>query len=177
MNNRYRYIDGGKTCEVFFKDESSFLIDAEDLAKISEISWFKGKRGYPIGHTSRKLKDGHKTIPVHKKILALTESCDVDHISGNKMDNRKSNLRICTHQQNMFNQKMRSTNTSGFYGVSFHSSAGKYEAYIHVNGKKHYLGIYGSLKDAADARDRAAVRFFGKYAKLNRDLEVYAHEV
>jgi len=99
------------------------------------------------------------------------EGSDVDHISGDKLDNRRGNLRICSHQQNMFNQKMRCTNSSGYYGVSRSSKTGKFEAYLHIDGRKKYLGTYDSAEQAAVARDAAAVRFFGDYARLNKNEE------
>lgn len=167
MKNKYEFSEDGSRCEIFFHDGSSFLIDSEDLERVSGLTWMRGKRGYPIAHTSRKLPGGVKTIPVHKLLLSPPEGYDVDHISGDKMDNRKCNLRVCTHQQNMFNQKLRNTNNTGYYGVSFMRNCGKYEAYINLDGRKKYLNIYGTAAEAANARDAAAVMLYGDYARLN----------
>jgi hypothetical protein len=170
LNNKYTISEDGSRCEIFFHDGSSFLIDSEDLDKISHMTWFRGKRGYPVAATSRKLPGGRRNVSVHRLLLSPPQGYDVDHISGDKLDNRKSNLRICSHQQNMFNQKMRSTNSSGYYGVSYMKNCGKYEAYIHFNGRKNYLGIFDTVSGAAAARDAAAKRLFGDYARLNAEL-------
>jgi len=95
---------------------------------------------------------------------------DVDHVSGNKMDNRRANLRVCSHQQNMFNQKMRNTNSTGYYGVSKMKNTGRYGAYIHYDGKKKYLGTYPTAEEASVARDRAAASLFGEFARLNQEV-------
>ena len=92
---------------------------------------------------------------------------EVDHINGDKMDNRRCNLRICTHQQNAFNQTRRSTNTSGFIGVSPVKDAPFYEAYIHLHDRKHHLGTFSDPKQAARTRDAVARLVFGEYARLN----------
>lgn len=124
-----------------------------------------GKRGYPVTHIKRK------TCPLHRVLLDFPYGNDVDHISGDKLDNRRANLRVCTHRENMRNQKMRNTNTSGYMGVSYLRCAGKYEAYVHCDGKKHYLGLFASPREAALARDRAARTLFGQYARLNLPQE------
>ena len=67
----------------------------------------------------------------------------------------------------MFNQRLRSNNTSGYIGVSLMKNVGQYEAYLHFNGKKIYLGLHDDPVDAAIARDRAAKKYFGEYASLN----------
>jgi len=95
---------------------------------------------------------------------------DIDHISRDRLDNRKQNLRLCTHQENTFNQKMRVTNSTGLIGVSFMKNAGAYESYIHYNGKKYYLGLFKDKKEAAIERDKAAMKYFGAYANLNFPL-------
>ena len=167
MRNDYRFSEDGKSCMIFFIDGSSFIIDRSDFEAVSGHTWSKSKRGYPVMKTSRSSPEGQKTITLHRFLMQPPPNYDVDHISGDKMDNRRCNLRICSHQQNMYNQKMRNTNTSGYYGVSLIKSVGRYEAYIHHCGKKIYLGIFPTAEDAACARDRAAYRLFGKYAKLN----------
>ncbi len=77
---------------------------------------------------------------------------EVDHINGNKSDNRWRNLRHVTHACNMQNQKMYSTNTSGFTGVSYRKRSGKWEAGIMVRQKIIYLGAHDDVISAALAR-------------------------
>ena len=120
MNNKYKMSPDKSYVEIFFSDGSFFIIDTCDFDEISKHSWYKGKRGYPICNTSRKSETGHKKVPVHKLILGNISELEVDHISGDKMDNRRKNLRVCTHQQNMFNQNKRKTNTTGYIGVCLH---------------------------------------------------------
>ena len=108
-----------------------------------------------------------KKVPVHKLILGNISELEVDHISGDKMDNRRQNLRVCTHQQNMFNQNKRKTN-NWYIGVCLHK-CGRYEAYINVGGVKKYLGLFDTATDAAKARDQAAMIWFGDYARLNME--------
>lgn len=124
--------------------------------------------------TSRKSLEGQKTITLHRFLVTSPPEYDIDHISGDKMDNRRKNLRICSHQKNMFNQKLRSTNSSGYTGVSFSKSAGKFEAYIHYCGKKINLGLFATAKEGAIARDKAALQYFGEFAKLNFPQDVVA---
>ncbi len=167
MKNFYELSEDGSYYRIFFKDGAFFLIDAGDFDFVSERTWFHGKRGYPVSHTSRKSPEGQKTEPLHKYLLRPDDGFDVDHISGNKLDNRRRNLRVCSHQQNMFNQKLRETNTTGYRGVSYSKNAGKYEAYISRDGRKIHLGLFVSAEEAAEVRDNAAVRLFGEYAGLN----------
>ena len=167
MKNRYSFSEDGKTCSIYFINGEHFVIDACDFNLVSQFTWWLGKRGYPVAKTSRKSKEGHKSITVHSLLLRPVPGFDVDHISRDKMDNRRVNLRRCTHQQNMFNQRMKKTNTSGYSGVSRIKSCGKYEAYIHRDGKKHYLGLYETAQEAAKARDAAAKIMFGEFVRLN----------
>ena len=92
---------------------------------------------------------------------------EIDHINGDKLDNRRRNLRLCTHQQNAFNQKRRRTNTSGYIGVSYARGRGCFEAYIHHHGRKHHLGVFPDALLAARTRDCVARLLFGEYARLN----------
>ena len=172
MKNEYRATSNGNCYRIYFLDGSFFIIDATDFPAVSEFTWALGKRGYPVAHTSRRAEGGHRTFPLHRFLMNPEDGYDVDHISGNKLDNRRVNLRVCSHQENMFNQKMRCTNSTGYYGVSRMKSTGRYEAYIHCDGKKKYLGTYLTAEEAASARDQAAARLFGTFARLNGNQEV-----
>lgn len=86
-------------------------------------------------------------------------SNQIDHINGVRSDNRISNLRCVTNADNGKNQKRRSTNTSGVTGVWKSKQKGKYVAEILVNGKKHHLGTFDLLEDAARARKEAERKF------------------
>ena len=159
MSNPYRMTDKGYGVAEF-KNGDAFLFDKIDLPLIKRHTWYLGKRGYPATHYRGR------TVVFHRLLFPEADG-EVDHINGDKMDNRRSNLRICTHQQNAFNQKRRCTNTSGFIGVSPVRDAPFYEAYIHLHGKKHHLGTFSDPKQAARTRDAVARLVFGEYARLN----------
>jgi hypothetical protein len=92
----------------------------------------------------------------------------IDHCNGDKLDNRRCNLRDATTSQNKANEGLRKNNTSGFKGVYWSKWAGKWMAGIKVNYKRIHLGYYMRKVDAARAYNRAARRYFGKYAQLNK---------
>ena len=139
----------------------AFLFDIGDYEVVKRYRWHLSKRGYITTKIHRR------NVPLHQLLIESEKGFDIDHISRNKLDNRRSNFRVCTHQQNSFNQKIRNTNTTGFMGVSLMKRTGMYEAYIHHNRKKHYLGLYSTALEAAKTRDNAAMRLFGEYANLN----------
>ena len=87
----------------------------------------------------------------------------VDHINLNPLNNRKSNLRICTKQQNEMNRPTRSHNTSGVTGVSKHKQTNKWRAYIEYNQKYIHLGLFNTKEEAIKARKEAELKYFGKY--------------
>lgn len=88
----------------------------------------------------------------------------IDHINGDKGDNRISNLRLCTMSENMRNAKKRKTNTSGVIGVWFDRRSGKWQAEILVNYKKTYIGSFSDLGDAASARREAEIKYHGEFS-------------
>lgn len=167
MDNSYTLSDDKSFYKIYFHDGRYFMVDKEDFELVAARSWSLGKRGYPVSHRSRRNPEGPKTQCLHRYLLAEAIGQDIDHISGNKLDNRRSNLRVCTHQQNMFNQKIRNTNSSGVSGVSYHKQAKKYEAYIHFSGKKINLGLFGKFEDACKARTIAAKKYFGEFVRAH----------
>lgn len=95
----------------------------------------------------------------------------VDHINLNGLDNRRGNLRLCTDGQNKANGRIRRDNTSGYRGVYWNASANKWQAYISVNSKRLYLGVFSDPWDAAVAYNDAALKHFGEFARINQFKE------
>lgn len=137
------------------------FLDAQDLPLIDAYIWAIRHRGYAA------CKAGGKSILLHRLIMSPKPGELVDHITGNTLDNRRANLRICTSAQNSKNQLLRVDNTSGFKGVRRHTSGAKWEALIKHNGKRHYLGLFDDPRVAAHAYNRAAIQLHGEFACLN----------
>jgi hypothetical protein len=130
----------------------SFLFDKESHVLIKEYTWHINSEGYVI--SSRKDNNGNiKEIKMHRLLLFVPNDMEVDHINRCKHDNRKSNLRVCTHQQNLLNQ--------GQKGYSYRTKNRKFEARIKVDGKIKYLGQFATESDARKAFENAMTKFYG----------------
>ena len=111
---------------------------------------------------SVKIYDGTKKI-LSRWILNLEDpDLEVDHINGNPLDNRRRNLRIVSHQENMFNKKEYANNTSGVKGVHLNKK-GIWVARIQVNGERLFLGSSKDKKVAEKLRLEAEKKYFKKY--------------
>ena len=148
-------------CYAYTNDGTKFIFDICDANVVNRQGWHLSRRGYVAGKEKRRER------PLHKMLLQVDSGFDIDHINRDKLDNRRSNLRVCSHHSNCLNQSKRSTNTSGYMGVSFSKNMKKFESYIHHNGVKKSLGFFTSPEEAAICRDVAAKRIFGKYCYLN----------
>lgn len=149
------------------------LIDDKDYNKINMLKWvIKVKSGYPIAVSPYYDKNSKNTryINMARYLMDVTDKkIDIDHKNGNTLDNKRStNLREGTHQENMFNQKIKSNNTTGYKGVSFDSKRNKFRAYIVHNYKQIFLGYHRSKKKAALKYNNKAIELFGEFALLNK---------
>lgn len=154
------------TCISYTNKGEIFLVDIEDFDKIKDFCWHFDSQGYVT--TSVSTDGKQKKIRLHRLIMDFPDEM-VDHIHGSesRYDNRKSNLRECTNQENQFNRGADKRNKLGIKGVSKTTHGNKYQARIQIDGKLKYLGSYPTIKEAADAYDIAALKYFGEFAFLN----------
>lgn len=153
--------------KIMVGDDKVMLIDGRDHQRIKHLKWHLHSSGYICRAVWRENNRKQGCVFLHREVLPCPEGKVVDHINGNKLDNRRHNLRLATHSQNCANSVIRQDNTSGYIGVSAVSNSNKWRAYVRNNGKPLYLGLFNSKEEAATTRDKKALELFGEYAKLN----------
>lgn len=143
------------------------MIDASDVELVDSFNW-QALVGSHAVYAQRIDRSGSKkkTIRMHRVISGAGHGLEVDHINGNGLDNRRSNLRVATHQQNLQNQRISKTNNTGFKGVSWHKTARKWRARITVSGKETHLGFFPSLEAAHAAYAIASSRMHGDFGRV-----------
>lgn len=140
------------------------IVDDEDFEHLNQWKWFAFK-----DHNSfyAHRRDGNSIVRMHRFLLSPKKDEVVDHINRNGLDNRRENLRLCSHSENVRNSAKHIKSTSKFKGVYLPSGRDKWRAVIRINGKKKSLGTFASELEAAIAYNNAALKYFGKFAYLN----------
>lgn len=143
-----------------------FYFDLEDYELIKDYCWHSDNKGY-IKTTIHESKGVKHDLFLHRLVMGLPNSeLYVDHKRGEntRHDNRKSNLRIATHSQNMMNKNRIKSNKSGVTGVYWSKLKQRWVASITANKRKIYLGQYINFDDAVKARKEAEEKYFGEFA-------------
>lgn len=149
------------------------LVDDDDFERVNQFRWHitDTKNEKYTRYAVRTVRYGprkegkQKRILMHRFILGVDSP--IDHANGNGLDNRKSNLRPCTVNENNTNTRMRCTNHSGYRGVSFDPDTGAWISQIRINGKEVYLGLFDYPVDAAIVYDCAARKYHCEFATTN----------
>lgn len=142
-------------------------IDIEDAERVGQFNWFY-KKGY-AARSSRALEGSYCHQYLHRFINNTPDGFETDHIDGDPLNNRRTNLRPVTRTQNLQNMRKRKTlSSSKFKGVYFDRHYKQpWKAQIAAKGERIYLGNFPSEEAAARAYDYAAGHVFGEYARLN----------
>ena len=146
------------------------IVNAVDYDWLMQWKWSAQWNKYTKSFYAvrREYRDGKETaILMHREILGLPRKSDGrcgDHINHQTIDNRRSNIRIATRSQNLQNQLIRSNNTSGYKGVSYHKPSRKWLAHIGINGRLRHLGGYSTREEAAEVYRKAASELYGEFA-------------
>ena len=145
-------------------DGTRFLFDTDLFDRIRDTKWYRNYR--KPGSRKLYLVD-RKGNFLHRVITGCPEGYEVDHISLDTLDNRMSNLRIVTHQQNQINHSLQRNNSSGVSGVDFYTKNEKYRARIKVSHQEIHLGYYDEFEEAVQARNVGMEYMFGEYGRYN----------
>lgn len=142
------------------------FVDEDDYAWLSGFRWYFAN-GYARATLPRETGGGRHFM--HHLLLPRTDGFLVDHINGNRLDNRRANLRLATPQQNQHNKakQQASATTSLYKGVSREDGRATWRAQVWHNGRPHFTGRYASELEAARAYDAVALALFGEFARLN----------
>jgi hypothetical protein len=152
--------------EIPLTQEKFALVDDEDYEFLMQWKWyFEGRYARATNKQILPIKSKYMHRLIMRNIALNGES--IDHINGDKMDNRKSNLRVCDKSKNMMNKGALKNNKSGFKGVHFDKTRGKYKVSIGFDGKTKCIGRYDDIIEAARAYNEAALKYHGEFAHLN----------
>ena len=137
------------------------LVDNEDFSYLSQWSWCYNK-----GYAVRSLNPGK--VRMHRLINNTPDGFVTDHIDHNKLNNQRINLRTANSSQNISNSKIHKDNVHGFKGIVWSGLRNKWKARIIVNRKEIHLGLFQTKKEAAEAYNKGAVKYFSNFAFLNQ---------
>lgn len=147
-----------KMLKEYFEYNGANLVRRKQMGqrgRVGDICGWVTSKGYTAIQIDGKQYQAHRII---WKLVHGTEPKQIDHINGDRSDNRIENLREVNGTQNARNMKLRTCNTVGCHGVYKHG--GRWRAVITLGGKKKHLGVFDSTKEAIAAR-KAAERKYG----------------
>ena len=138
---------------------------------LADLSWHRVAKDYAGSYIDGKKVTLHRVVLARKLGGEIPVGYEVDHADGDPLNNRRSNLRAATHQQNTANARHPVKGYSRYRGVTYDARpeplAKRWGAYIVVHGKQLWLGRYADEAEAARAYDTAALDAFGAFARLN----------
>lgn len=134
------------------------IVDDADYPYLIKYKW-----QYNQGYAKR----GVNTVRMSRSILGAFSFQEVDHVNGNKLDNRRSNLRICSRGENNRNVRMRKDSKNLYKGIIYIKSRNRWRSRIQADGKRITVGYFLTPEDAARKYDKLAKIYHGEYSRLN----------
>lgn len=143
------------------------LVDDADLPKVLQFKWHIDGKGYVISDTRHTIKGrryGSMTL-LHRCLLGLEKGDPiVDHINQDKLDNRRSNLRLADKSTNALNRGAQANSKTGYKGISWDKQKGKWRVAANLQGKQYHLGFYSNIEDAIQAWNDKIEDVHGEWA-------------
>lgn len=164
-----------RMAEIALSNGLMVLVDEDDHDRLAAYAWHAMRNPVGCVYAFRQVRwteDGVRriqTLYMHREVLGITDRrVEVDHIDGQTLDNRRANLRTCTHGQNQRNYRRRKGGfSSQFKGVTWDKSRSLWVVKIKVNRKNVHLGRFADEVSAAKAYNAAALRLHGDFACPN----------
>lgn len=179
MRNDLATIDkteGHMTRTIRLTTGQTALVDDEDFDRVSQWKWHYqpqqyGDKGYAVRSPKPSDTAHPRRLVMHRYIINAPDDARVDHINGNTLDNRRSNLRLATNAQNKYNSRKYTRGgypaSSQYKGVSWNQQKGRWQSRIAVNKHLIWLGSFSDEVAAALAYDQAARELHGEFARTN----------
>lgn len=136
------------------------IVDKHEFDSLNKYKWY-----YNNGYALRR--DGKKSLFLHRYLLKAKKGQIVDHINGNRLDNRLCNLRFVTMKQNNQNRSYQKRNKTKVRGLTYRPKIKKYEVNIFSNSCAYYLGLYKDKYLAMLIYSIVALELFGNYTRFN----------
>ena len=147
--------------------EFELIVDDCDFNLILSNNWYA--RTYTnTEHVYFGATIQSKPVLLHREIMGHPKGLTVDHVSGDTLDNRRENLRVCTIAENLRNRKVAKHSSTGLKGVQKHRNL--YRVRISVGGRRVIVGTYKCPIEAAKAYDAAAIEHYGEFSRTNADM-------
>lgn len=153
---------------IWLNDHIYTIVDEDKYVQLSNYTW-SNNSGYAMTK-----KDGEHIL-LHRLLMNPKQGLVVDHINGDTLDNRISNLRICKQSDNLKNIKNRENTSSEYKGVDFRKKTGLYRARITSNKKIYNLGLFTDEIACANCYNYWALVYHGEYSRLN-DVDYMEYE-
>jgi len=145
------------------------LIDPEDWPLVARYTWHVKLENGGLWYAATTVREGgtKRTLKMHDLIMGVPPGEMADHIDSQAtLDNRRSNLRVCSNAENQQNTGSRG-GSSGFKGVSWSARKKKWLVQFRCHGEYHFVGYFGDEEAAARAYDAAIAPLAGEFARLN----------
>lgn len=149
---------------VILEDHKYYLLH-DGRKALFDLDFEPPQNTSPRGHSQGYVRFGEHYA--HRLVMNAPDGMEVDHINGDRLDNRKQNLRLAKHEQNMWNKPPTKANKTGVVGVH-RNSRGKWVAQVSIGGKAYHVGTYEDKDQAVSSRDNFALKLHGEFAWLNQ---------
>lgn len=160
------YIFKSDRLEIYTEKGQRILADVEDFDTLQNYYWCVDNKGYARARIPNS--NPSRCIRMHQVVLNCSSAELVDHKHGDTLDNRKSELRICSTMQNAQNCALRKDNTSGAKGVYvkiLKSGKIRYVVHLGYNNRKLHIGTFDTKEEAIEVRKQAELKYYGEYSR------------